>query len=91
MEVEAPLRREKVNEAELEIPEASADTDSIPRLPQFIPRLGLTGKEEAGTCPPVRLRQPVPHCLRTSLLCSVAMLLPLTVGLFILSFVNFSV
>ena len=39
MEVEAPMGREKANEAELEIPEASADTG-------FIQRVRLTGEEE---------------------------------------------
>ena len=46
MEVEAPMGREKANEAELEIPEASADTGFIQRLPQFIQRVRLTGEEE---------------------------------------------
>lgn len=51
MEVEAPMWREKANEAELEIPEASADTGFIQRLPQFIQRVGLTGEEESRDLP----------------------------------------
>lgn len=87
MEMEAPMWREKANEAELEIPEASAGTG-------FIQRLGLTGKEESRDLPSGEAkaaRQPYPHCLRASPLCSVALLLPLTVGLFVLSLVNFSI
>ena len=94
MEMEASMWREKANEAELELPEASAGTGFIQRFPQFIQRLGLTGKEESRDLPSGEAkaaRQPYPHCLRASLLCSVALLLPLTVGLFILSFVNFSI
>lgn len=94
MEMGAPMWRGKANEAELEIPEASAGTGFIQRLPQFIQRLGLTGREESRDLPSGEAKaahQPYPHCLRASLLCSVALLLPLTVGLFVLSFVNFSI